>query len=109
MSLDVVLKERKKKMVTLRSDALKEAQRLASLLSKRYKFEAIYLFGSVLSDKFRLHSDIDMVIKGLKTEDFFKAYAFLIKESKYKIDLKPFEDLEDDFKEKVFKKGIKIG
>ncbi|MBI5194720.1 MAG: nucleotidyltransferase domain-containing protein [Nitrospirae bacterium] len=109
MALQAVLKEREKKLTILRNNAMKEAQRLAFLLSKRYKFEAIYLFGSLLSGKFRLHSDIDMVIKGLKVEDFFKAHAFLIKESRYRIDLKPFEDLEDSFKEKILRKGLKIG
>ncbi|MEW6621360.1 MAG: nucleotidyltransferase domain-containing protein [bacterium] len=81
MSLIAVLKEREKKTKSLKEDAFKEAKRLASLLRKYYKFEVFYLCGSLLSDKFRRYSDIDIVIKGLKFEDFFKAYAFLIKES----------------------------
>jgi predicted nucleotidyltransferase len=109
MSLAGVLKEREAKLKALKQDAMEEAQRLASLLSERFKFEAIYLHGSLLSGKFRRHSDIDLIIKGLKMEDFFKAYAFLIKESKYEIDLKPFEDLKEDFKESVLAKGMKIG
>lgn len=68
--------------MALREDALKEVRRLVSLLSERYKFESIYIYGSILSDRFVRHSDIDMVIKGLKVSDFFKAHAYLIKESK---------------------------
>ena len=62
-----------------------------------------------MTDNFRSHSDVDMVVKGLRVEDFFKAHAFLIKESRYEIDLKPFEDLTDDFKEQVLRRGMKVG
>ena len=88
---------------------MKEAKRLVLLLKNRFEFEAVYICGSLLSGKFGPHSDIDMVIKGSKMEDFFKVYALLIKESKYKIDLKPFEDMMEDFKEKVLTEGMKIG
>lgn len=109
MTLTSVLKEREKKKKTLRQNAIAEARRLASILRKRFKFESIYIYGSILSDNFRLHSDIDMVIKGLPSNDFFKVYAMLIKESDYKIDLKPFEDLSVEFKEKVSTGGMKVG
>ncbi|MGA1843374.1 MAG: nucleotidyltransferase domain-containing protein [bacterium] len=67
------------------------------------------MYGSILSDKFGPHSDIDLVIKGIKVEEFYKAYAFLIKESEYEIDLKPFEEISEDFRAKVMQRGIKIG
>jgi len=109
MSLLAILEEREKKAELLREDAMREARRLASLLRRHYDFGTLYLCGSVLSGKFGLHSDLDMVIRGLKMEDFFKAYALLLKESKYKIDLKPFEDLTKDFKKKVLTTGKTIG
>ena len=109
MTLIAILKERAKKTKALREDALKEAKRLVLLLKNRFEFETVYICGSLLSGKFGPHSDIDMVIKGSKMEDFFKVYALLIKESKYKIDLKPFEDMMEDFKEKVLTEGMKIG
>jgi len=93
----------------LKADALQEVHRLASLLREHYEFKALYICGSIVSGKFGPHSDIDIVIRGLKVRDFFKAYALLIKESKYKIDLKPFEDLTKDFKKKVLTTGGKIG
>jgi predicted nucleotidyltransferase len=109
MSITTILKERKEKIKHLREDALKEAKRLSSLLRGHYEFESLYLCGSILTDRFGFHSDIDIVIKGLRVQDFFKAYAFLIKEGKYEIDLKPFEELTGDFKKKVLTGGIKIG
>ena len=109
MSLKTILKEREKKKEVLRLEAIADVQRLVSLLRKRFQFESIYICGSILTDNFSSHSDIDMVIKGLRVEDFFKAHAFLLKESKYEIDLKPFEDLKEDFKEKILTRGMKVG
>ena len=109
MTLRTVLKEREKKKGVLRQDAIAEIQRLVSLLRKRFQFESIYICGSILTDNFSSRSDVDMVIKGLRVEDFFRAHAFLIKESRYEIDLKPFEDLTDDFKEQVLRRGMKVG
>ncbi len=110
MSLSVVLKERQeKKKRELRQAAFSEAKRLASLLRKRFEFESVYLWGSLLTEKFSRHSDIDLVVKGLRVKDFFKAHALLIKESAFEIDLKPFEEMSEDIKEKVLQGGQKIG
>ena len=109
MPLLTVLKEREKRAKILRQDAFSEARRLASLLKERFTFESIYICGSLLSGRFGYHSDIDMVIKGMRLENFFKAYALLIKTSRYEIDLKPFEDLPEDFKKNVITGGMKIG
>lgn len=108
MSLIAVLQEREKRLKPLREDAIAEAKRLTSLLRKKYNFDAIYIFGSVLTERFRPGSDIDLVIKGINIRDFFRAYAFIIKESNYKIDLKPFEDLPEDFKRWVLVGGNRI-
>lgn len=109
MSLIAILKEREKKKIFLKKEAVKEALRLAGILKQRFNFDSLYIFGSILTDKFRVHSDIDIVIRGLESDEFFKAYGLLIKESRYKIDLKPYEELSDDFKEMVMKRGKRIG
>jgi len=109
MSLMEILQKRTEKTEDRRQEAIAEAKRLAALLRDRFALEAVYLTGSILSDKFRLHSDIDMIVKGLRSEDFFKAHAFLLKASAFDIDLKPFEDLTDDFKDKALSEGMKIG
>jgi len=109
MSLRRIFEERKKKREIMQQNALREARRLVPLLKERYEYDSIYLCGSILSKRFGRHSDIDIIIKGLKTDAFFKAYALLIKESTYRIDLKPFEDMTADFQSEVLTKGIKIG
>lgn len=109
MSFLTLIREREQKRAALREDAIKEVQRLSEHLKKLYLFEAVYLCGSVVSGAFGRHSDIDLVIEGLKIEDFFKAYAFLIKESSYDIDLKPFEDIDKALRLKVLSEGIRVG
>lgn len=108
MSLLAALPEREKGRKKLLEDALLEATRLASIRREKFDFEAIYLFGSIITGRFRTGSDINMVIKGMKIEDFFKAYACIIKESRFRIDLKPFEDLSEEFKLRILREGKRI-
>ena len=60
-------------------------------LCKRYKVIKLYVFGSILTDKFHNDSDVDMVVEFNKSsiEDYFDNYFNL----KYK--------LEEYFKRKV--------
>jgi hypothetical protein len=46
-----------------------------------------------------------LVIKGLKVDSFFKAFAFLIKNSPFPIDLKPWEELDAESKARVAEEG----
>ncbi|HIJ59005.1 MAG TPA: hypothetical protein HPP56_00100 [Nitrospirae bacterium] len=106
MSLLSVIRERRQ---AHRQRAIKGIDRLVSLLKDSFVFDELYLCGSILKEGFHRHSDIDLVIKGLSAEDFFKAYALLIRESDFQIDLKPFEDLTNDFKDYVITRGVRIG
>jgi predicted nucleotidyltransferase len=103
-----IIESRKKHCREVKQEALAEAKQLSTILRERFTFESIYLCGSILSDSFRPKSDIDIIIKGLPIEDFFKAYALLLKESRFQIDLKPFEDMTDDYQEKILKRGKRI-
>jgi predicted nucleotidyltransferase len=98
MSLNHIIKQRQKKNTILKEEVMNEAERLVKLLKEQFDFETIYIFGSLATGRFRRHSDIDMAVKGMKIEDYFKAYALLIKESRFDVDLKPFEDLSKNLK-----------
>ena len=92
----------------LREAAAKEADRLAVLLKKEFEYEALYLIGSVVKGRgrrFNFHSDIDLVIKGLNRDLFFKVLALLIKNSAFRIDLKPWEELDCNSKAMVEEEG----
>ena len=100
---------RRKRRQRVKAEALTDAKQLAALLRKKFKFESLYLYGSILSDTFQPGSDLDLVIRGMRIEDFFKAYAVLLKESRFSVDLKPFEALTDEFKAEIQERGMRIG
>ena len=101
-----LLKKRELEREALREAALREAERLSAQLKKKFEYESLYLIGSVIKEKrFGYHSDIDFVVKGLRQELFFKALAFLIKNSGFNIDLKPWEELDRDSRARVEREG----
>lgn len=89
----------------LRKDLKEEAQRLVRLLKNQgFKFKRVYLFGSSIKNKpLSAWSDIDLAIDGLQEKMFYRAYAFLLKNSKFPVDLKPFEELDNQLREKIKK------
>ncbi len=98
-------KEREKR----RQTALKEAERLAVLLGENFSFEALYLTGSSLKEgNFHPHSDIDLVIKGLSKEFFFKALALLLGNSSFPVDLKPWEEFDPGSRTSIEEKGRRL-
>ncbi len=109
MTLSEIFRERKDKIEMQRSEAKAEVLRLEALLRKGFEFESLFIVGSLVSGRFGRRSDIDLIIKGLKPEDFFKAHALLLRESSFDIDLKPYEDLSEAFQSDVRKKGVKVG
>jgi predicted nucleotidyltransferase len=102
-----LIREQEEKRETLRKEALEEAKKLGRLLRENFEFETLFLIGSVLKEKhFTRYSDIDFVIKGLKSEMFFKVLAFLMSNSIFDVDLKPYEELDEDSKLKIEKEGL---
>ncbi len=101
-----LLKKKALARESLRKKALKEAERLSILLRKEFKYDALYLIGSVVNGRgFSPHSDIDFVIKGLKKDYFFKALSLLMKNSEFTVDLKPLEELDSNSRYRVEKEG----
>ena len=89
-----------------REDSILPAERLSALLKKDFEYEALCLIGSVVKEKrFRPQSDIDFVIRGLKKELFLRAFALLIRNSAFQIDLKPWEELGVESKARVEEEG----
>ena len=102
------IKDRREKLMkTLRKTLMDEAIRLANLLkSEKFEFKRIYLFGSLVKDKpLAPWTDIDLAVEKLPSSAFYKMYSFLIKNSKFSIDLKPYEELDKALKEKIMKEG----
>lgn len=106
MGYIALLKKRELEKERLRGEALKEAERLSALLQREFKYETLYLIGSVVEGKgFTRHSDIDFVVRGLNETLFFKLFAFLLKNNIFNIDLKPWEGLDEVSRIKVEREG----
>lgn len=106
MGYDILLKQKELKRKSFHEAAIREAEKLSGLLRKNFQFETLYLFGSAVKGKnFGFHSDIDFVIKGLPKDHFLKALALLIKNSQFRIDLKPWEELSSEMRAQVEKEG----
>lgn len=77
-----IIKEKKRRRNMLKTEAMGEAKRLTNLLSKKFTFEKLYLFGSVTKEEryYNRNSDIDMVVKDMPRDVYLRAYAFFIAE-----------------------------
>lgn len=108
--LDKARERRIERSSSMKKAFRQEARRLTHLLiNKGYRFKRLYLFGSSLNQRpLGPWSDIDLAIEGLEDELFFKTYALLLKEARFSVDLKPFEDLSRLFRERIKKEGEMI-
>jgi len=109
MGFHRLIEEKQRRREARRIEARKEAERLSRVLSRKFPFQKLYLVGSTLKKhKFGRHSDIDLVIEGLPDKSYLKAYALLLRESGFPVDLKPWEMLDRRFRETVQKEGAVI-
>lgn len=93
---DEILKEK------LRKDALRIAERLKDILIKEFSVKKVILFGSVLEKScFDDSSDIDIAVEGLSKKAYFIAFARLMMESPFDVDLKPVEDISDLLRQRI--------
>jgi predicted nucleotidyltransferase len=69
----------------------------ATYLLKNAGSKSVYLFGSMVTGKIHDNSDIDIGIKGLPPEDFFKVYSRLYMDFDNEIDLIDFDYDNDMF------------
>lgn len=92
----------------LSEKALSEAERLADILKSRYQCEEVYLIGSLSRGEFREDSDLDLVVKGLKAEDYYKATGELLFASDFPVDLIPYEEANELLKSHVQFEGIRL-
>jgi predicted nucleotidyltransferase len=68
----------------------------ATRLLKSEGCSVVYLFGSLVTGKIRENSDIDIGVRGLAPQKFFRMYGKLQFDFDTKIDLVDF-DIDEDF------------
>ena len=72
---------------------------------KRHGATKIVLFGSLCSGSLRPMSDIDLAVEGIAQDSWMRALADVLMALDRPIDLKPLEEIEASFREKILQKG----
>jgi predicted nucleotidyltransferase len=110
MPFSILFERRAKDRELERLRVVDEVKRAAARFRARFTYDELLLFGSLVTGTFDRHSDIDLAVKGLAEEQFFKACAFLIHElsGNHDLDLKPYEDLDESLRRRIDGEGIRI-
>lgn len=68
----------------------------------------IYIFGSIEKGNFNKNSDIDIAIRGVEQENFYKVASILMFEIEKQIDLIDLDDENDKFARMLIDKNILV-
>ena len=89
-----------------RQEGFAQAAKAAETLRERWpQIRTIYLFGSVLDDRFRSHSDLDLLVEGLPPAALLDAIALTEGAGPLPVDLKRQDDLSDDLVQRLLRKS----
>lgn len=71
----------------------------------------VFIFGSIANGKFNKNSDIDIAVKGINEEKFYKVASMLMFELENEFDLIDLDDKENRFSQMLLNVGglLKIG
>jgi predicted nucleotidyltransferase len=103
--------ERKAEEERRRGWALEKAKAVAKTLKEKYNVKETILFGSLLwrQDFLWRGTDIDLLVKELKSEKYFEALADISLISlPFHVDLIPFEKAWPSIKERALKGGLRL-
>ncbi|MBM4135451.1 MAG: nucleotidyltransferase domain-containing protein [Nitrospira sp.] len=103
------LAEDNEKRLELFRKTKETAKKAAEILVEKFGAGQVYLIGSLLSeDDFTEHSDVDIAVSGLKTEQYFKALSFIwgLFPKGINLDLIPIEDADEYVKTRILTEGV---
>ena len=71
----------------------------------------VFIFGSIANGKFNMNSDIDIAVRGIEAEKFYKVASILMFELENEFDLIDLDDKENRFSQMLLKVGglLKVG
>jgi predicted nucleotidyltransferase len=103
--------ERRAEEERKRELAIEKAKSAARILKEKYHATVVILFGSLIwrPDFFWTGTDIDLMVKGLKSEEYFEILADVSTVAHpIHVDLIPFEKAEASIKERALKEGVRL-
>ena len=68
----------------------------------------IFIFGSIVNGNLNRNSDIDIAIRGIRQEDFYKVASILMFELEKEIDLVDLDDETDRFSQMLLKSDMLV-
>jgi len=104
-----IIEAEEKQKCTFYQNARLKAEQIACSLKKEFTGVEVYLFGSLATELYKCDSDIDIAVKGLKEEDFYKAYRIAedIAEP-IPIDFIQVEFCEEHLRKRIQEEGLKL-
>ena len=71
----------------------------------------VFIFGSIANGKFNINSDIDIAVRGIEGEKFYKVASILMFELENEFDLIDLDDKENRFSQMLLEVGglLKVG
>lgn len=100
----------KKKLNNLPYSYQKDIKKATEILKENGATE-VFIFGSIANGKFNENSDIDIAVKGLSSEKFYKVASILMFELENEFDLIDLDDKDNRFSQMLLNVGglLKIG
>ncbi len=89
----------------------KEDIKKAVKILKENGAKEVFIFGSIANGKFNENSDIDIAVKGLEKEYFYKVASILMFELENEFDIIDLDDKENRFSQMILNVGglLKVG
>lgn len=107
---EAIEKRQAEEIAFIRSDAMDKARNVATLLKEKYGAKRVILFGSIVkSDYLHERSDIDLLVEGIKSEDFLRAGADAWRVTDpFDVDIIPAGIAHKNILKKALKEGIEL-
>ncbi len=107
---ETIEKRQAEEIKAIRSDAMDKAKKVAAMLKEKYGAKKVILFGSIVkSDYLHEKSDIDLLVYGIKPEDFLRAGADAWKISgRFDVDIVPAEIAYKNILKRALEEGIEL-
>ena len=96
---------------SLKESAREVARKAKEILKEEFNVEKVFVFGSLAKDDqpFTRWSDVDLAVKGLPEDQFFKASARLdYVDDQIPVEIFPLDSSEESLKKKIEKEGIEL-
>jgi predicted nucleotidyltransferase len=107
---EAIEKRQAEEIKSIRSNAINMARKVAAMLKEKYDAKKVILFGSIVkSDYLHEKSDIDLLVYGIKSEDFLRAGADTWKISGcFDVDIVPAEIAHKNILKRALEEGIEL-